>query len=342
MEFKHILEKLTTGKHLHSSEAKFIMYEALEGGLSEVETAAWLAASATKGETAIEISAYAQVMREKSKKVFLDSDVMDTCGTGGDNSNLMNVSTLTAMVLASLQIPVAKHGNRSVSSKCGSADILESLGYEIKKDSPDIKSEIENSYFTFLYAPHFHSAMKHVGAARKELGVRTVFNILGPLCNPAGASIHLMGVFSVDVLQTISNALVALETKCALVFSSEDHLDEISPVGKTKYHLIYNGKIIEGALSPSPNITMKSLEPLRVTSKEKALEIAKETLLGKFNPGVEIVALNAAAGVFLWELNKKTTKPESIQTYINNKFPALKKQIQEQSLLKVTKSWATT
>ena len=315
------------------------MLEALQGNLSEAKTAAWLAASAAKGETPTEISAYAQAMRKMAKKVTLDFNVIDTCGTGGDQSNLFNVSTLTAITLASLRIPVAKHGNRSVSSKCGSADLLELLGYKMSKDHLEIKHEIEDHHFAFLYAPYFHSAMKHVASVRKELGVRTIFNILGPLCNPSGCQIQLMGVFSEKMLGIMSHTLVKLKTKCALVFFSNDHLDEISPIEKTKYRLIHNNQITEGEISPPSEITIDSLDRLRVASQEEALRIAQETLEGTLIPGVEMVALNAAAGIFLWEVNKKTVDPKNIQSYISEKYRELKKHIQEKKLLPMIESW---
>ena len=339
LEFKHILAKLLAKENLHASESEFLMLEALRGNLSEAKTAAWLSASAAKGETPAEISAYAQAMRELGKRVILDPDTIDTCGTGGDQSNLINVSTLTAITLASLKIPVAKHGNHSVSSRCGSADILELLGYKMNEYPSEIKREIKNNYFTFLYAPYFHPAVRHVASVRKELGVRTIFNILGPLCNPSGANIQLMGVFSEKMLGIMSNTLIKLKTKCTLVFFSNDHLDEISPIEKTKYHLVHNSQMIEGEIFPPSGITIDSLDKLRAASQEEALLMAQETLRGTFIPGIEIVALNTAAGVFLWELNKKTVAPKDIQAYINEKYYELKKHIQKKRLLTVIKSW---
>ena len=339
LEFKQILEKLIRGEDLGESESKFVMSTVLQGHLSRSEIAAWLTASIIKRETPAEICAYAQAMMETAKKIILDFDVMDTCGTGGDRSNLMNVSTLSALTLASLKIPVAKHGNHAISSKCGSADILRSLGYIIKEDPLQIRNEIKNNYFTFLYAPYFHSAVKHVATVRKELGIQTVFNILGPLCNPARASIQLMGVFSERLLETISQTLIKLKTKCALIFTSEDHLDELSPVAETKYYMIYEGEIIKGNISPPVNIQIDSLERLRVNSPEEALQMAQDTLRGTFTPGVKITALNAAAGAFIWELHQKTVTPENFQTYLEQKTEQLKKHIEDKKLLSVVESW---
>ena len=243
------------------------------------------------------------------------------------------------MTLASLKIPVAKHGNHAVSSKCGSADILRSLGYTIKEDPSQIRSEIQNNCFTFLYAPYFHSAVKHAASVRKALGIKTIFNILGPLCNPARATVQLMGVFSEGLLETIARTLVKLDIKHALVFTSDDHLDELSPVAETKYYMIYEGQTIKGKIVPPVGVRLDSLDRLRVGSPEEARQMAQDTLKGTFTPGVKITALNAAAGAFIWDLHQRTVKPENFQEYLEQKTEQLKDHIENKNLLRVVKFW---
>ena len=335
---KDTLTKLIQKTDLSGEEAKDMILQALEGKLSDALIAGWLTASAAKSETSEEIFSYAEVMREKAKRVFLDldeMDAMDTCGTGGDGSNLMNISTLTGITLASLKIPVAKHGNRSVSSKSGSADILEALGYTLDQTPEQVSKSVKKHSFGFMFAPNFHPAMKHVAPIRKELGIRTVFNILGPLCNPARVNVQLMGVFSQELLDIMSRALQKMQTKCACVFTSEDGLDEISPLAKTKYRIVYQDKISSGDLTPPSNMSIKSLDEIRVKSPEDALQKAKAALEGSFSAGAETLALNTVVGLFIWEVSQRKAQADELQNFVDHHWEKVKTHILEGKALPV-------
>ena len=256
------------------------MLQALEGKLSKETMMNWLTAGDQNTYTVEEITSYARTIRGKAKTVSLDIDAMDTCGTGGDSSHLMNISTLVGIVLASLGIPIAKHGNRSVSSRFGSADLLEALGYPLDETPKHIHDRIQNQFFGFMYAPNHHPAMKQVAPVRKELGVRTVFNILGPLCNPAGVKIQFLGVYSEKILDLLAHVLSELGVDHALVVSSKDGLDEISPVDKTEYRLVCNGQISSGLIQPPQNLSIRSLDELRVVDAKDAFDKAKRYTRG--------------------------------------------------------------
>ena len=337
-----IVQKLQDSRDLTPEEAEYLMLEVLEGRVSQRLMKNWLTAGNAKPYTAMELASYARTIRSKAKTVSLDIDAMDTCGTGGDSSNLLNISTLVGIVLASLGVPIAKHGNRSVSSKFGSADLLEAFGYPLDETPKQTQDRIQNQFFGFMYAPNHHPAMKQVAPVRKELGVRTVFNILGPLCNPAMVRVQLMGVYSGNILNLAAKTLRELNVRHALVVSSKDGLDEISPLDETEYRLISDDQISSGLLRPPDppgGLALKSLDELRVSGPEDAHRKAEDTLKGTFQPGLEMLALNAAAGLFIWKLHKKEITSIEPQKFINKNFEMIKKQIQSKKAWELTKTW---
>ncbi len=324
LSYRQVLEKLLQKQNLSSPEALWLMEATMSGNLSQVQVAGWLCAARSKGETGDEIAAFAKIMREKAERPpGLKLPLVDTCGTGGDKSNLINVSTLSALVLAARGIPVAKHGNRAVSSAAGSADLLEHLGYPMDEKPEKTAERIRNKNFGFLFAPNFHPAMKYAGPVRKELGIRTVFNILGPLSNPASANVHLIGVFQESLLDTIAESLHKLGVDTALVVHSQEGLDEISPLHPTHYRLLHQGNISAGEIDPKPfKFTIHSLSQVQAGDRETAFEKAQRILAGKDRPGTELVSLNVVAAMYLWELHHGRAK-ESLQIYMEKNLSGI-------------------
>jgi len=328
-----IVEQLLNKQELTTEQASWIMEETMSGNLTTAQIAGWLVAARCKGETPAEIAQFAKIMRDKAVQVpNLPPLCVDTCGTGGDKSDLINISTLSAMALAAQNIPVAKHGNRAISSKSGSADILEKLGYPLSETPEEIAQRIRDKNFAFLFAPNFHPAMKFAGPVRKELGVRTVFNILGPLSNPARAGVHLLGVYTPELLDPMAQCLNLLGVSTALVVHGEPGLDEITPVGKTTYRLLHQGKIEAGELNSSDfDLTIKSLDSLKAPTAEIALEVAQNIINGTFQEGIEAVSLNATAAQYLYELaQNKTDLP--LKEYLQKNIKILIGKIQNKSV----------
>ena len=280
------------------------------GAISDIEIAAWLVAHKIKGESISELLAFANVLQRKCIPIELEPGkniIIDTCGTGGDFSSTINISTLSGIVLGSMGYKVAKHGNRSVSSQCGSADVLESLGYKIENDIEKLKRDFLEKNFIFLFAPFFHPAMKYVANVRKTLKIKTVFNILGPLVNPASANVHLLGVSSPHYLDIMPEVLKEFPKKISMVVHSQDGLDEISPVEKTHYTIIQNKEIQRGTINPQklPLQEVTSLSQIRIANPQEASHVSKEVLQGKHIPGIETIALNVCACIYLVERAKK-------------------------------------
>ncbi len=338
---QEIINKLARSEDLNSDEATHLMSQALEGALSQDLMLSWLTFSDQKAYTVEEIVSYAKIMKKKAKNISLDIASMDTCGTGGDQSHLINISTLAGITLASLGIPIAKHGNRSISSRSGSADLLESFGYPLNETAEQTSYRIKKDHFGFMYAPNYHPAMKHVAAVRKELATKTIFNILGPLCNPASTKIQLLGVYSKDILDLVAESLKELDINYALIVSSQDGLDEISPLAKTEYRLLQDKNITSGWITPPPSLNIHHLDEIRVTDSQDAYNKAKNTLKGVFISGLEILVLNVTAGLFLWKLSKREIKSTNtnIQEFINNYFDRIKKHIQAGKAWELVKSW---
>jgi anthranilate phosphoribosyltransferase len=238
-----ILEKLRQKENLTFDESKSAFELLMTGKASEDEIYNFLTLLSEKGEVSDEIAGGVYVLREKSKRVNV-VDCVDTCGTGGDGMNTLNISTASALLLASMGTKVAKHGNKAVSSKCGSGDVLETLKIKIDLEPYDIEKEINNNHFGFMFAPNYHSAMRFVGPVRKKIGKRTIFNMIGPLSNPALVDRQVVGVFDKKLLMIFAEGLKNLNIKFAWIVNSEDGLDEISPYAKTNVIQLKDGKNI--------------------------------------------------------------------------------------------------
>ena len=298
---KQFLDKLKNKQDLTFDESKSAFEVLMTGNATDDEIYNFLTLLSDKGEVADEIAGGVYVLREKSKRVNV-SDCIDTCGTGGDGMNTLNISTASALLLASMGTKVAKHGNKAVSSKCGSGDVLEALKIKINQEPNEIENSINNNNFGFMFAPNYHSAMKFVGPVRKKIGKRTIFNMIGPLSNPALVDRQVIGVFDKKLLKIFGEALKNLNIKFAWIVNSEDGLDEISPYAKTNVTQLKDGKISEFLIDPSSlNINADKFENLigddASFNANKMIEIFK----GKDNDFSKAVCLNAAAGLMVNE-----------------------------------------
>lgn len=302
MELAVLIRRVLEGEDLTEPEAEQLMHAMMEGALTPVQTAGVLIAMRTRGETLDEIVGFARAMRAHAVKVPVEMPgLLDTCGTGGDRLKTWNLSTATAFVVAGAGVPVAKHGNRAVSSKCGSADVLEALGANLHLTPEQIAECIRQVGIGFLFAPLHHPAMKHVAPVRRELGVRTVFNLLGPLTNPAGAKRQMVGVFSWEWLEELAQALARLGTERAVVVHGMDGLDEVSPIGVTVMaHLKPDGSVESFAFTPEelgvPPVSLEALAPGE-TPEQNALYL-RVALSGEDEERMRALILNA--GVALW------------------------------------------
>ena len=295
------LEKLRNKQNLSFEESKSVFELLMTGKANENEIYDFLTLLSEKGEVSDEIAGGVYVLREKSKRVKVDKCV-DTCGTGGDGMNTLNISTASALLLASMGTKVAKHGNKAVSSKCGSGDVLEALKIKIDLEPREIEKEIKNNNFGFMFAPNYHSAMKFVGPVRKKIGKRTIFNMIGPLSNPALVDRQVVGVFGRKLLKIFAEGLKNLNIKFAWIVNSEDGLDEISPYEKTNVMQLKDGEISEFSIDPKLlNINAEKFENLvgddAKFNADKMIEIFK----GKDNDFSKAVCLNAAAGLIVSE-----------------------------------------
>ncbi len=296
-----ILEKLRDKKDLSFEESKSAFELLMTGQANEDQIYDFLTLLSDKGEVSDEIAGGVYVLREKSKRVKV-KDCVDTCGTGGDGMNTLNISTASALLLASMGTKVAKHGNKAVSSKCGSGDVLEALKIKINLEPIDIEKEINNNNFGFMFAPNYHSAMRFVGPVRKKIGKRTIFNMIGPLSNPALVDRQVVGVFDKKLLKIFAEGLKNLNIKFAWIVNSEDGLDEISPYAKTNVIQLKNGEISEIIIDPKVlNINAEKFDNLvgddANYNASKMIEIFK----GKDNDFSKAVCLNAAAGLIVNE-----------------------------------------
>ena len=298
---KQFLDKLKNKQDLTFDESKSAFEVLMTGKATDDEIYNFLTLLSDKGEVADEIAGGVYVLREKSKRVKV-SDCIDTCGTGGDGMNTLNISTASALLLASMGTKVAKHGNKAVSSKCGSGDVLEALKIKINQEPNEIENSINNNNFGFMFAQNYHSAMKFVGPVRKKIGKRTIFNMIGPLSNPALVERQVIGVFDKKLLKIFAEALKNLNIKFAWIVNSEDGLDEISPYAKTNVTQLKDGKISEILIDPnSLNVNADKFENLigddANFNANKMIEIFK----GKDNDFSKAVCLNAAAGLIVSE-----------------------------------------
>ena len=297
------LEKLRNKENLSFDESKAAFEILMEGKASDSEIFDFLTLLSAKGEVSEEIAGGVYVLRNKSKRVNV-KDCVDTCGTGGDGMNTLNISTASALLLSSMGIKVAKHGNKAVSSKCGSGDVLEALNIKIDLEPKDIEEQINKNNFGFMFAPNYHSAMRFVGPTRKKIGKRTIFNMIGPLSSPALVNRQVVGVFDKNLLKIFANALSNLDIKYAWIVNSEDGLDEISPYAKTNVVQLKNGEISEIIIDPKKlNVGANKFDDLLGDEAQfnanKMLDIFK----GEDNDFSKAVCLNAAAGLIVTEKN---------------------------------------
>ena len=291
------LDKLKNNQNLSFEESKSAFKILMEGKANDDQIYNFLTLLAKKGEVADEIAGGVYVLREKSKRVNIDNSI-DTCGTGGDGKNTLNISTASALLLASMGVRVAKHGNKAVSSKCGSGDVLEALNIKINLEPKDIEDQINKNNFGFMFAPNYHSAMRFVGPTRKKIGKRTIFNMIGPLSSPALVDKQVVGVFDKKLLKIFANALNNLNIKFAWIVNSEDGLDEISPYAKTNIVQLKDKNITEIIIDPKElNINADKFENLvggeSKFNAKKMIDIFK----GEDNDFSKAVCLNAAAGL---------------------------------------------
>lgn len=303
---KGYIEKLIAGQDLSASEMEQAFDGIMSGQIPDVQIGAFLVALRAKGEKPDEIAAAARIMRAKAQKVEVGCDVVDTCGTGGDGASTFNISTAAAFVLSGAGYKVAKHGNRSVSSSSGSADCLEALGVPINQGPDEAASAIRDKGFAFLFAPGYHPSMKFAMPARKQLGIKTVFNILGPLANPAQAAYQLIGVFSRDLIMPVIETLKILGLKGAMVVHSG--LDEVCIMRPTVYARLSEGRITTGTIVPQEQgIQVQSLDELRVSTPLESARLIEAVFTGEnkgacrasvmINAGAAFMALGAVPDI---------------------------------------------
>ncbi|MDZ7773346.1 MAG: anthranilate phosphoribosyltransferase [Balneolaceae bacterium] len=301
MDFKEILEQLADGQDLQADEAAGALRAIISGEISDAEIAAFLFGMRAKGETTQELTAFVRVMREAAVKPDVEVEgAVDLCGTGGDNSGTFNISTAAMFVVAGAGVPVLKHGNRSVSSNCGSADVLEALGAVPTLRREGVEQVFRETGMAFMFAPHFHPAMKHVMPARRALGVRTFFNILGPLLNPAGVRRQMVGAYSREVARQMVQILANLDTEFAYGVNAHDGLDEVSVCAQTVVFEL-NGKMINDSVIFDPrslDFEWHDMEELQGGGREVNAGIIRDLLSGDGAAGPRsVVLLNAAFGI---------------------------------------------
>ena len=298
---KQYIDKIKNKQNLSFEESKAAFELLMEGNANEEEIYDFLTFLSAKGESSDEIAGGVYVLRNKSKRVNVE-DCIDTCGTGGDGMNTLNVSTASAILLSSMGIKVAKHGNKAVSSKCGSGDVLEALKININLEPNEIENQINKNNFGFMFAPNYHSAMRFVGPTRKKIGKRTIFNMIGPLSSPALVNKQVVGVFDKKLLKTFANALKNLDIKSAWIVNSEDGLDEISPYAKTNVIQLKNKVISEITIDPIQlNINAEKFENLVGSDAQFNASKMIDIFKGEDNDFSKAVCLNAAAGLVVNE-----------------------------------------
>jgi anthranilate phosphoribosyltransferase len=301
--FAETLADLLERRDLDSERTIGVMRGVLLGALGEAEVAALLVALRMKGETADELAAAATVVRELMVPLETGREgVLDTCGTGGDGCRTFNISTATALVAAAAGVPVVKHGNRAVSSRTGSADVLEALGVEVHDDVAACRRALDRSGMAFCLAPNFHPAMRHVGAVRQRLGVRTIFNAVGPLANPARAPYQLLGVGQPEWLDRMAQALAQLEIRRAFLVCGRDGLDEVTLTAATMVREVQR-QVVSAHEWTAADFGLEpcSLDDLRVTSPEESAAVIRSVLTGKEGPALRVVLANAAAALLAAE-----------------------------------------
>ncbi|MDX1348523.1 MAG: anthranilate phosphoribosyltransferase [Thiomicrorhabdus chilensis] len=313
MELNAALEQLLNRQDLHENQMEAVMRKLMSGEASDAQVGAILAALRMKSESVPEITSAVKVMRELAApvKVKDKSHLVDTCGTGGDGSNTFNISTACAFVVAAAGGHVAKHGNRSFSSKSGSADVLEAAGVNLGLSAEQVAQCVDEVGVGFMFAPAHHSAMKHVIGPRKEMGVRTLFNMLGPLTNPAGAPYQVIGVFNKELGPIFAEVLQRLGSEHVMVVSAEDGLDEISIASETYVSELKNGQISHWKIDPSDfDMDHPDLKDLSVDSAQESLNVIRSVFAGNASAATDIVCLNAGASIYVSGLT--TTYAEGV------------------------------
>ncbi|GKT11991.1 MAG: anthranilate phosphoribosyltransferase [Thiomicrorhabdus sp.] len=302
MELKHALEQLLHRHELHEEQMESVMHKLMSGKATQAQIGAILTALRMKGETLTEITSAVRVMRSLATHVNLDdkSKLVDTCGTGGDGANTFNISTACAFVVAAAGGTVAKHGNRSISSKSGSADVLEAAGVDLTLTADQVAECINDTGVGFMFAQSHHKAMKHVIGARKEMGVRTIFNLLGPLTNPAGAPFQVIGVYSRSLITLFAKVLQQLGSEHVMIVHAEDGLDEISIASKTYVAELKNGEITEWEIDPyDHDMDHVNLADLSVDSAQDSLNVIRSVFANSDCAAKDIVCLNAGAALYV-------------------------------------------
>jgi anthranilate phosphoribosyltransferase len=299
---REFLKKLSEFKDLTKEEIIQCLEDVTEGRATDAQIGAFIMAMKMKGETVEELEGAASFFREKATKVYVEDpdNLVDTCGTGGDLSDTFNVSTITAFVLAGAGIRVAKHGNRSVSSKSGSADLLEFLGAKIDLGPEQVKRMIEEIGIGFMFAPLFHPAMKRVVGPRREVGIRSLFNLIGPLSNPAGARRQLLGVFSDQFVEKVARVLLRLGIRRAVVVHGKDGIDEVSISAPTTVAEVSGGEVRVYEFTPEElGFRRYPIDYIKVKSAEESAKVVMSVLKGEPSPALDMVLLNSAFGVFV-------------------------------------------
>lgn len=302
MAFAPTLNQLINGQDLSFAEMQALMRQVMSGELTHAQMAAMLVALRIKGESVDEIAAAASVMRELSTKVatLASPHLIDTCGTGGDGIQTFNVSTVSALVAAAAGAKVAKHGGRSVSSSCGSADVLEALGVNVNLTPAQVANAVEEIGIGFMFAPNHHSAMKHAAPVRRELGVRTLFNLLGPLTNPANAKRQIMGVFSPALTVKLAQVLQQLGSEHVLVVCGADGMDEISFTGDSHVAELKNGQVSKYTINPAQfGLPLHTLASIQIDNAEQSKAMILAVLNGELGAARDIVLLNAGAAIYV-------------------------------------------
>jgi len=299
---REAIAALVDGRSLTEAEAAAVMEEIMSGEATPAQFGAFVTALRLKGETVDEIAGMARVMREKARRVHVEGVLLDTCGTGGDARGTFNVSTAAAFVAAGAGARVAKHGNRAMTSRCGSADVLEALGARIDLSPEQVKACLEETGVGFMFAPSFHPAMKFAAGPRREIGVRTVFNILGPLTNPAGAACQVLGVADPSLAETMAQVLARLGSRRALVVHGRDGLDEMSISGPTLVCELVEGRVRQYEVTPQDvGLALSDAASVAGGTPEENAAALREVLAGRPGPQRDIVVLNAAAGLVALE-----------------------------------------
>jgi anthranilate phosphoribosyltransferase len=297
-EFGAILKRAASGEQLAAADASAAFAAMMSGAVSEMRMAAFLTVLAVRGPSVAEIVGAARAMRAAMTKIEAPRNAIDVCGTGGDGAGTLNVSTATAFVVAACGVPVAKHGNRAMSSRTGAADVLETLGVPINLDAEMARKSLVSPGFAFLFAPSYHPAMKNVGPVRRDLGFRTVFNLLGPICNPAGVRRQLIGIYAREWLEPVAQVLADLGTEKAWIVHGSDGLDELSTTGPTRVAMLENGQVtVRDVVPEDAGLPRATLAALKGGTAEDNARAIRDLLGGAKSAFRDIVLLNSAAAL---------------------------------------------